>query len=93
MPTEPERRPSFAERYPRDPALESLVEAFARGDFGHVRTEAPKLAASTDDEIVRAAALDLRARIEPEIATKWVFAGTAALLAFLVAWFYLHRLP
>jgi hypothetical protein len=88
-----EHRPAFAEGYPRDPALDALVEAFERGDFGHVRVAAPRLAETTRDPIVKQAALDLRARIEPDPMARWVVLGTGALLAFLVFWFYSHRLP
>lgn len=93
MPTETDQRPAFAEGYPRDPELDTLVAAFERGDFGYVRAVAPGLAERATDPIVKQAALDLRARIEPDPMSRWVVLGTGALLAFLVAWFYGHRLP
>jgi len=56
-----------------------------------VRQEAPKLAERTTDPDVRRAALDLRTRIEPDPMQVQLLALTCALLAFLTAWFYLHK--
>ena len=83
--------PHFSDGYPDDPALAALVASFRRGDYRTVRDGAPKLAASTDDAAVKTAALDLRARLEPEPLVLWMMAGTGLLLAFLVAWFYGHQ--
>jgi hypothetical protein len=90
---EPTRGPSrlpFTRRYPDDPDLWRLVAAFERGDYRAVRAEAPRLAARTNNADVRAAALDLRRRIDPDRLQVALLVLTGALLAFLTSWFYLH---
>jgi hypothetical protein len=81
----------FAKGFPDDPDLGRLVAAFESGDYRTVRDEAPKLAERTENPKVREAALDLRRRIEPDPIQRYLLALTFALLAFLTAWFYLHR--
>jgi hypothetical protein len=80
--------PAFARAYPADPQLDELVAAFSRGDFRRVRHEAPVLARAAADPSVRAAALDLRRRIDPAPASLLLIAIGAALLVYL----YLHHL-
>lgn len=63
-PTEPEK-PLFAQGWPVTPELDRLLAAFERGNYDYVRTEAPKVAKQAEDPAVRAAALDLRRRIDP----------------------------
>ena len=81
----------FTRSFPDDPELKRLVEAFEAGDYLTVRTGAPALAERTTDPLVRAAALDLRRRIEPDPAQLYLLGLTFALLLFLVTWFYLHK--
>ena len=82
--------PTFAAQFPRDGELDTLVEAFARGDYAAVRAGAPRLAASTADEEVRAAALELRERIKPDPMGKTLILIAAVLLAFLAWWYLSH---
>ncbi|MFO0660696.1 MAG: hypothetical protein U0165_12820 [Polyangiaceae bacterium] len=94
--TEPETRdgvriPPFAQKFPRDPALDKLVSAFANGDFATVREQAPELAKSASDPEVARAALDLRRRLDPDPLAVWMLSGTGLLLLFLIAWFYGHK--
>jgi hypothetical protein len=86
--------PAFARGFPRHAELDSLVEAFANGDYLTVRTRAPKLAASPDVpvEVKRAAEL-LRARVEPDKTARTFFALAAALLVFLTVWWVTHDGP
>jgi hypothetical protein len=63
-PTEPER-PLFTEGWPVSADLDRLLAAFERGNYAFVREEAPKVAARTKNAKVKAAALDLRRRIDP----------------------------
>ncbi len=84
-------RATFARDFPRDPALDALVDAFEAGDYATVRDEAPRLAERADDPDVQKAALELRARLEPDPLAKSILIGSALLLAFLVVWFYTHR--
>jgi hypothetical protein len=81
----------FTKGFPDDPELGRLVQAFEAGDYRTVRAGAPKLAERTKDARVRAAALDLRRRIDPDPIQLYLLALTFALLAFLTAWFYLHK--
>jgi hypothetical protein len=81
----------FAKGFPDDPELGRLLRAFEAGDYRTVRADAPKLAEQTKDTRVRDAALDLRRRIEPDPIQIYLLGLTLALLAFLTAWFYLHR--
>ncbi len=81
--------PAFAAAFPRDPELDPLVAAFARGDFARVRRDARRLIASTVSPGVRAAAVELLARTGPDPLSSVFFALTAALLVFLsVYWWW-----
>lgn len=80
--------PAFAHDYPSDPRLDALVRAFARGDFRRVRLEAPPLAEASDDPAVRAAALDLRRRIDASPGALALIGVGIALLVYL----YLHHI-
>ena len=83
-------RPSFAADFPDDPALVALVDAFVAGDYARVRAEAPKLAESSDDPEVKAAARTLRDRIEPDRLAVGLLVITGALLLFLSAWWVVN---
>ena len=88
-----ERRPAFARDFPHEVALDALVRAFAEGDYARVRAEAPKLAASAEDEEVRRAAKVLRAQLGADPLAVWLFVIAAALLVFLTAWWVAHGHP
>ena len=83
-------RPAFAARYPADPKLDQLLEAFAAGNYAFVRTEAAELADRTDEEDVRLAARDLGRRIEPPTTGKFLWGLAMALLGFLFAYYLSH---
>lgn len=85
--------PSFAKDFPANDELARLVDAFARGDYATVRADAPKLAASTDDDAVKKAAQTLRERIEPDPTSRLLFVFAALLLAFLTFWWVTHDGP
>jgi hypothetical protein len=84
------RTPAFARDFPRAPELDSLVEAFARGDYARVREDAPRLADSTSDDRIRAAARTLAERTRPEPLAVVLLALTAALLVALGAFWMVH---
>ena len=88
-----ERVPAFARDFPRDPALDALVEAFADGDYARVRAEAPKLARESEDPAVQKAARELRARVEADPLAVKLLLVTGALLVALAAWWITHGLP
>jgi hypothetical protein len=85
-----ERRPSFARAFPASPPLDVLVEAFARGDYAHVRAEAPKLAATSEDDAVRAAAKTLVERTEADPLAVRLLLLTGGLLVLLTGWWIAH---
>ncbi len=82
-------RPRFLLDYPQDPELQRLCRAFERGDFATVRQNAPKLAESSEDPAVKAAARELRKRIDPDPLTYVLLAMALGLLAVLVGWTFL----
>ena len=79
--------PAFAARFPRHPDLDRLLQAFEAGNFAYVRREAPRLAKRTDDAKVRAAAQELRRRIDPEPTSMFLWALGVALLLFLYGYY------
>jgi len=82
-------RPAFAREFPRDPALDALVLAFARGDFRRVREEGPRLVAAAASDDVRAAVGELVRRTRPDPLAALFFGLAAALLVFLsVYWWW-----
>jgi hypothetical protein len=80
----------FAAAYPRDEALDALVDAFEAGNYERVRVEAPKLAKATDDPAVARAARDLAKRLEADPLAVRMVLGAGALLLFLTYWFFSH---
>jgi hypothetical protein len=89
--TRPEHWPAFTAGWPRDEALEQLVEAFVRGDHRVIREEAPRLAQRTEDDEVRRCALELRSRIDPDPMGKVLILIAGLLLGFLAYWYLVHR--
>jgi hypothetical protein len=88
-----QRRPSFAEDFPRAAELDALVEAFARGDYAQVRSAGGELAARSEDESVRRAARVLIERTEPDRLALGLLALAGALLVVLSAWWILNGKP
>jgi hypothetical protein len=83
-------RPAFAEGFPRTPELDALVDAFTDGNYRRVRVEAPRLAETTEDPQVKAAAQELRSRLDPDPWALALLAMTAALLVFLSLYWLFH---
>ncbi len=77
-------RPRFLLEFPQDPELQRLVRAFEAGNYQAVRLGAPKLAESTEDPIVRAAARELARRIDPDPLMKYLLWVAIALFVFVV---------
>ncbi len=87
-------RPAFLASFPAHEELDALVRAFEAGNYALVRREAPELARRTEDEAVRRAALELRARIEATPLMRLMLFFTFALLAFLTFyWVQKHGGP
>jgi hypothetical protein len=76
--------------FPAHPELSRLSAAFEAGNYALIREEAPALAERAESPAVRAAALELRRRIEPDPLAKYLLALTAALLLLLAYWAYHH---
>ena len=87
------RRPTFASEFPRQPALDALVEAFERGDYARVRSEAPKLQRETDDEAVRKAAGTLVERTRPDPLAVALLVVAAVLLAGMTCYWVVQGHP
>jgi hypothetical protein len=83
-------RPAFARAYPASGELDRLLLAFAAGNYAEVRREAPKLAAATNDAAVRAAAQDLRRRIDPDPTSIYLLAIGVLLLGVVYVWYLMH---
>lgn len=81
-------RPRFVLDFPEDVELSRLVAAFERGNYAFVREEAPKLAARTDRPEIRAAAEELRRRIDPDPLAIYLLVASGLLLLVLVIWAY-----
>ncbi|MEO6600111.1 MAG: hypothetical protein ABIQ16_09585 [Polyangiaceae bacterium] len=81
-------RPRFLLDFPNDPELQRLVRAFEAGNYAVVREDAPKLAERTDDLIVRAAARELRRRIDPDPLMKYMLWVALGLFVFVVWYTY-----
>ncbi len=83
-------RPTFARAFPRSPDLDALVEAFARGDYAHVRAHAPLLERSSQDPAIQGAARTLHQRTRPHPLAIALLAMTTLLLVILAVWAVLN---
>jgi hypothetical protein len=81
-------RPRFLLEFPNDPELQRLARAFEAGNYEAVRSGASKLAEATEDPIVRAAARELRRRIDPDPLMKYLLGVAVALFVFVVWYTY-----
>lgn len=77
-------RPRFLLEFPDEPALQRLVREFEAGNYRAVREGAAKLAESTEDPIVRAAARELARRIEPDPLMKYLLFVALGLFVYVV---------
>jgi hypothetical protein len=75
--------------FPPHPELDRLVVAFEAGNFAQVRARAPRLAREAEDPAVRAAALELARRIEPDRNVVILLLLAVAMFVFVAAWAYL----
>jgi hypothetical protein len=81
-------RPRFVLGFPNDPDLMELSAAYERGDFAFVRKHAAALIDKSPDPVVRAAAKELRRRIDPDPQVVWLLCLALGLLVFLGVWTY-----
>jgi hypothetical protein len=86
----PAPRPAFARDFPRSPALDAVVEAFARGDYARVRADASALERDSDDDAVKRAAHSLVERTRPDPLAVALLGLAALLLVVLAAWAIAH---
>ncbi len=81
----------FARSWPEDPELRRLVEAFSRGNYAYVRENAPRVTERAADPKVKAAARDLRRRIDPDPIAGVLLLVAIGLLVMLAAHYLGHR--
>jgi hypothetical protein len=81
-------RPVFLLDFPADPELEGLIAAFEAGNYAEVRRLSSGVAERAKDPDVRAAALELRRRIDPDPLSTYIVLISAVLLLFLLVWAY-----
>ncbi|MGC4091774.1 MAG: hypothetical protein QM756_28605 [Polyangiaceae bacterium] len=81
-------RPAFVLDFPDDAALKPLLSAFEAGNYAYVREHAARVAAQSEDADVRAAALELLRRIEPDPLVKFLLGVAFALFVAVVAYVY-----
>jgi hypothetical protein len=80
-------RPRFVRDFPRNDAIDVLVDAFARGNYALVRSEAPKVIHSDEAENVRNAARTLLERTKPDpLAVRLLWIAAALLVALTAYW-------
>lgn len=84
-------RPAFLLDFPTDAELEPLIAAFEAGNYAFVRRQAPKVAERATDPAVRAAALELRRRTDPDPLAVYLLVISVLLLAFLITWLYMQH--
>ena len=84
--------PLFAQRYPQDEKLDSLLASFERGNYAAVREGAEKLLAGDAKPAVRQAAEDLLRRLEPDPLARYLLGIATLLLVFFSIWYFTHRL-
>ncbi len=85
-----ESRKPFASGFPRTPAVDALLDAFARGDYAFVRSEGRKLSGSAPEEDVRGAARTLVERTTPDPLAIWLLLLAGGLLLTLSAYWIVH---
>jgi hypothetical protein len=81
-------RPAFILDFPEDPELAPLIAAFEAGNYAYVRERAPRLAETSERADVKAAALELAQRIEPDPLVKFLLGVAIALFVVVVAYVY-----
>lgn len=87
---DPSRIPTFAQTFPRSPALDELVEAFVRGDYATVRSRAPGVERSSQDPEVQRAVRTLVERTRPDPLAVTLLAIAVVLLFVLAGWAVVH---
>jgi hypothetical protein len=81
-------RPAFLLRFPEDPELEEVIRAFEAGNYARVTELGTRLAETTKDVELRAAAEELVRRTEPDPLVRLMLGLVAALLLAVVAYAY-----
>lgn len=82
-------RPRFVLDFPSNADLDTLVDAFERGDFRSVNVGATALREKNQDPAIRAACEELLLRIRPDPLVKALLGISVLLFVALVAWSYL----
>jgi hypothetical protein len=77
----------------REPRLEAMIEAFARGDYARVRADAKELERASHDDALKQAARALVDRTNPDPLALALLAMAALLLAVLGGWWMVDVRP
>lgn len=84
--------PLFAQKYPRDDALDALLVLFDRGNYAAVREGAERILTSKAKSPVKQATEDLLRRLEPDPLARYMLIASMLLLLFFSLWYFTHRL-
>jgi hypothetical protein len=82
-PPPPDDIPAFARHFPKEPRLDALVLAFARGDYLAVRREGSRLVQTAEKDDVKSAARELVRRTTVDPLMVLLLLLTLLLLGFL----------
>jgi hypothetical protein len=77
----------------REPRLEAMVEAFARGDYARVRADAGEIERVSQDDALKREARALVERTNPDPLALALLALAALLLAVLGGWWMVEGRP
>lgn len=90
MSTPRDNVPAFARSFPEEPRLDSLVRAFAGGDYARVRREGLLLEGLAESDEVRSAARELVRRTEADPLAVVLLVMTGLVLGFLSLYWMAH---
>jgi len=80
------QRPAFAKDYPTNATIDTLLEAFEKGNYAYVRSTSEKIIASSDDAEEKMAAKELLLRLRPDPLAVKLLLGAICLLFLLTVW-------
>jgi hypothetical protein len=82
------QRPAFAKDFPHSAAIETLLDAFEKGNYAYVKTAAEKLRTTSEDPEEKSAAQELLQRLRPDPLAIKLLLAAVGLLAVLTIWTY-----
>lgn len=82
------QRPEFAKDFPNSTAVDTLLDAFEKGNYAFVRSESEKILATAEDPEEKKAAAEMLARLRPDPLAIKLLLGAISLLVVLTIWTY-----